>query len=357
MGAVRDAATLCVRVPALPGPGLAEYELRFAHAQVFRNYLRLTTLGDKHEPWWCTPGQPLAVVELPINSLSAVAGLRIATDLEMGPGVSVGFMPVDMPDSTQLPTWFIGIAPNADRDLLRRLRLNLVRIHAEWEVLSSVVGLVDRERLQTDAGTPATIRLASYLKQATRFLSGEQRYGFAQGPIQREAQRVVGGIFQDRLGAVMGRFESAVSVVESSRASGTEEIRSAQVHIERLFMVDNSKNQEVNVSGTVHGDMNVTAADVIQGSFNKVPQAPAEIQQDLAELHEQVKEILPLLDKTQQKDVLRSLETLTEEATKERPDERWYSVSAEGLIEAAKNIGAAAEPIIGTVTKILKFLA
>ncbi|MDE0805822.1 MAG: hypothetical protein OSA99_21165, partial [Acidimicrobiales bacterium] len=268
-----------------------------------------------------------------------------------------GYRTIEMPDSTQQPAWFIGIEPGQARDALRRLRLNLVRIHAEWEAISGVVSLVDRDRLPTDPADRGTVRLATYLKQASRFLAGEQRYGFSQAPIQQAAQRVVSGIFEDRLAAVNGRFDAVLARVESETSTAGEKIRSAKLHIERLLIMDNSKNQEVNVSGTIHGDVNVTAADIIQGSFNKVPQAPTEIQQDLTDLHEQVKEILPQLDEKQRKDVLRSLETLTEEATKEEPDERWYSVSAEGLLEAAKNIGAAADPIITTVGKILTFLA
>ncbi|MDE0805294.1 MAG: hypothetical protein OSA99_18495, partial [Acidimicrobiales bacterium] len=75
--AIRDAATLGVRVPALSGPRLAEFEMRLAHGPIFRNYLRLTTRRGEYEPWWCTPGQPLALVELSADRFDAVAGLTI----------------------------------------------------------------------------------------------------------------------------------------------------------------------------------------------------------------------------------------------------------------------------------------
>ena len=47
------------------------------------------------------------------------------------------------------------------------------------------------------------------------------------------------------------------------------------------------------------------------------------------------------------------LETLTNEATSREPRRRWYELSAEGLIEAAKTVGKMAEPVVKTVEAIL----
>jgi len=45
-----------------------------------------------------------------------------------------------------------------------------------------------------------------------------------------------------------------------------------------------------------------------------------------------------------------------DEATKPKPNQRWYSVSIEGLIKAAENLDRLGEPVIDLSKKVLSLL-
>jgi hypothetical protein len=47
---------------------------------------------------------------------------------------------------------------------------------------------------------------------------------------------------------------------------------------------------------------------------------------------------------------------LVDEATKPKPNQKWYSVSIEGLIKAAENVGKVGVPVINLLRKVLSLL-
>ena len=50
------------------------------------------------------------------------------------------------------------------------------------------------------------------------------------------------------------------------------------------------------------------------------------------------------------------LSKLVEEATKPKPNKKWYSVSIEGLVKAAENLDKLGEPVINLSRKVLSLL-
>ena len=46
-----------------------------------------------------------------------------------------------------------------------------------------------------------------------------------------------------------------------------------------------------------------------------------------------------------------------EQATKEKPNPKWYNVSIEGLTAAAKNLGEVGKPVVELAGKVLALLA
>lgn len=50
------------------------------------------------------------------------------------------------------------------------------------------------------------------------------------------------------------------------------------------------------------------------------------------------------------------MERLQEELAKPKPQKKWYSVSMEGLIKAAENVGQIGAPVIELAGKILQWL-
>jgi len=124
----------------------------------------------------------------------------------------------------------------------------------------------------------------------------------------------------------------------------------------------NDKSQKINFAGAQNvsvGNINQVAADTINNAFNTVAQssAPQDLKAELEKLNQAVAEMVKLLPEEKQREVAQDLKTLTDEATSSSPRKKWYELSAEGLIEAAKAVGEAATPVITAAKAVLALLA
>jgi hypothetical protein len=84
-------------------------------------------------------------------------------------------------------------------------------------------------------------------------------------------------------------------------------------------------------------------------------QAAGERRDQLEELQREVKvliEHLPANKKDAAPQVAKNLKELVEQATSDKPDRRWYSVSAEGLLEASKWVKNFSGNIGGTIKNL-----
>ncbi|MBP6209548.1 MAG: leucine-rich repeat domain-containing protein [Anaerolineales bacterium] len=97
------------------------------------------------------------------------------------------------------------------------------------------------------------------------------------------------------------------------------------------------------------GDDNTSNVSV-QNSFNAFP---AEIQTALAELIRKTEETLPQVQDSDDKEIL---ESALDKLKTSKPNKKWYSVSIEGLIQAAKNLNELGTPVISLAGKVLKLL-
>jgi DNA-binding NarL/FixJ family response regulator len=102
------------------------------------------------------------------------------------------------------------------------------------------------------------------------------------------------------------------------------------------------------------GDGNQTIKD----SYNKVAAAKIdpELQETLHQLVTAVAAMAKELPKEQAAEVSEDLGKLVEEATKPKPNKKWYSVSIDGLIKAAENLDKLGLPVISLSKKILSQL-
>jgi hypothetical protein len=55
--------------------------------------------------------------------------------------------------------------------------------------------------------------------------------------------------------------------------------------------------------------------------------------------------------------IARDLETLTSEATSQKPRSKWWELSIEGLKDAAKNVGEIGKPVIELASHIAVILS
>jgi hypothetical protein len=74
-------------------------------------------------------------------------------------------------------------------------------------------------------------------------------------------------------------------------------------------------------------------------------------------LGEAVDAMLQKLPAEQAAEVAEDFGRLADEATKPKPNKKWYSVSVDGLVKAAENLGKVGEPVVKLVAKVMTLLA
>ena len=136
---------------------------------------------------------------------------------------------------------------------------------------------------------------------------------------------------------------------ERRKRTGEEYMpREIHYHEHRHFEARDVTGAVVNL-----GDNN-QFTQTIQSSFN-TPSNP-DMALLLAQLTQAVEEMLKHLPAEQAQEARDDLKRLQEELQKPQPRKKWYSVSIEGLIQAAKNVGAIGAPVIELAGKILQLL-
>lgn len=113
------------------------------------------------------------------------------------------------------------------------------------------------------------------------------------------------------------------------------------------------------VAGNANGNLTVGDGNQsIKDSYNKISAAKidAELKQTLKQLADAVAVMTQSLPAEQSTEVTEDLSKLVEEATKPKPNKRWYSVSIDGLIKAAENLDKLGTPVISLSRKVLSLL-
>lgn len=85
------------------------------------------------------------------------------------------------------------------------------------------------------------------------------------------------------------------------------------------------------------------------------PRSPA-LMETLKLLGEAVDVMNKVLPKEKAAETTEDFGKLVDEATKPKPNQKWYSVSIEGLIKAAENVGKVGVPVINLLRKVLSLL-
>lgn len=122
-------------------------------------------------------------------------------------------------------------------------------------------------------------------------------------------------------------------------------------------MADIHIGGNVNGGNIISGNNNVVNQS-IQNSFNKADSADiqAELKETLKQLAEAVEAMNKALPADQAAEAAEDLGKLVEEATKSNPNQKWYSVSIEGLTKAAENLDNLGDPVINLSRKVLSLL-
>lgn len=108
--------------------------------------------------------------------------------------------------------------------------------------------------------------------------------------------------------------------------------------------------QNVNISGNIHDAFNTTI------SFGQ-SQPDSEMAARLKEVCAVVNQLAGQLPEEMAEQVSRDLKTLVTEATNNKPRRKWYELSAEGILDAAKTCAGMAEPVSTAIKGVLGLLS
>ena len=153
-------------------------------------------------------------------------------------------------------------------------------------------------------------------------------------------------------------------VVDLTRPSERDEI------VQPIYVLGNINNYKgdnimTKINQTIKGSTiygSVVAAESIKDSFNVIEKSNInnDLKEQLNQLTQAVdvmlKELSKELPKEKIEEVADDMKKLAEEATKEKPNPKWYNVSVDGLIAAAQNIGKVGDAVIELAGKVRKFL-
>lgn len=144
--------------------------------------------------------------------------------------------------------------------------------------------------------------------------------------------------------------------------------RLVKVNVRQVLSAIETENQRKEQGGNVthihiggNFDGNLTVGDgnqSIKDSYNKISTAKIdpELKQTLQQLVEAVETMTKSMSEEQATEVTEDLGKLVDEATKSKPNQKWYSVSIEGLIKAAENLDKLGTPVISLSRKVLSLL-
>ncbi len=135
---------------------------------------------------------------------------------------------------------------------------------------------------------------------------------------------------------------------------GTINVQGDMVYRRKHMNID---GHSTNIGGSV---INSQVGQTLTNCTNMVQQqAPGERKSLLEALNREVQQLLSSLPedkKDEAPQVAENLEMLVKQATSEKPNRKWYSVSAEGLLDAATWAKDFSSKIGGTVLKLGKLL-
>lgn len=127
---------------------------------------------------------------------------------------------------------------------------------------------------------------------------------------------------------------------------------------DKIMSQGKQENTEITIGDNAQFFGDFVVAKSIENSFNKViaSELSDELKGLLKELSVAVSRIIEHLPKDEAQDVAEDLDTLINQATREKPKRKWWSVSVDGLSKAAEKLGKIGMPVLEIIGKIVPLL-
>lgn len=321
-----------------------------------QHYLEASTnrkAGIENMTWWMAAGAPAIMIEHQVDEqLTLPPHARNVSTPGLGEEVlHHAWLQVA---GQRCSTWFLrntgGDIKNADT---RKLRIHLLRLHAERESLRLVLQAVADSRIKLDSDVKQSDEVQGYLSRAMDVVTRPVRDGVEQTQMIEVARSAVGVVLP-------GQSESFETMRRQIAEKVARYVRRAEIVAPVITTVlGDQVNTHIQLGNvTVSGDFNLVTAQNIQNSFNKAAgaQVPDELKNALKKLTVEVAGLAKQLPSEDAEKASKDLEVLTAEAVSKTPRKQWYELSAEGLIEAAKAVVGIAVPVTTAVKAVLALL-
>jgi hypothetical protein len=325
--------------------------------------------GFKPDAWWLTPCEPMVLIEhdTEIESVPVPPDFRSATPANV-PGVDLAYGRMNLL-ADPVAVWLLGSLSSANRDYRRRLRIHLLRLHAQGEVVKEVLRAIHTERLtvvRTKPDDPVehpSNRLQQFLHDTITRMEQKEYSGLPQSDLLRAAEEIQDSMTEGERTAILARLQPLRKAVFSAVERFTDDKGSVEtmIVVEAGGTFQMTKNeQHVNISGTVTGNVQVdqVVGQTISNALNRIQTSEAtdDLKARLTTVQDLIAQLVKQAPPEVQQKAAKNLDILTKEATAKTPDRAWYEVSANGLIEAGKTVAELAGPISTAVKAVLALL-
>jgi hypothetical protein len=250
-------------------------------------------------------------------------------------------------------TWLLRSDTGANVAELRKLRIHLLRLHAERECLRLVLQAVSNGSIKLDADLAQSDAVQYYLDRAMPVVTQPVRDGMVQAGLLEVAQSATGL-------ALPGQAASFDAMRRQMAEKVQRYIRRSEIVAPVITNVfGDQMNTHIQLgSVSVSGDFNLVTAQNIENSFNKAAgsQVDDQLKAALKELTMQVASLAKQLPAEDAERVSKDLAVLTAEAVSKAPRKPWYELSATGLVDAAKSVAELAVPVTTAVKAVLALL-
>lgn len=240
-----------------------------------KHYLRASQSlkAPPPEDWWVAPGNTLLLLEYDTWEAD-VRGFpkhvrKVESKILQKAEIDLAHMWAEY-KGKEVGVWLLGYhsADKANRDLLRRLRLSLFRLHAERETMGRVFRLVGRKKIETKKGTAQTELLQAYIDNGMRILSKQSYEGLPQSDILDAAYQaedlVSEGERATLLTQLAGLRLNLLHNVENFTSPNEETERVVYKYIDQRVTT-----QTITINNSTVGNIDQVAAEKVEDSFNE----------------------------------------------------------------------------------------
>ncbi|MBI2360057.1 MAG: hypothetical protein HYV04_14380 [Deltaproteobacteria bacterium] len=328
-------------------------------------YWRATTKSNTATPDGAVvQGVPVVLIECRSHWISRLPKNFVRVGSESAAYVNLAFGRMQTPWGP-LGVWLLG-HQQAYTTESRSLRLCLLRLHAEQEVLDIVLGHLADGTLEYSAAETTGDCIEAYLNKATRLIYRQRWGGVEQSAVlaafdaaDATDYRAVRVQLAEQLKGARKQVLRKIEMFERRayvRADRFIHVESGSTYVEKVEHMTSNKTINIGHGNTLIGP--IVIADHIENSFNTLEKSGVnpELKVLIGDLLKQVTEASKAMPQETAKQAGSDAETLVKEVTAGAPRKKWYELSIEGLRDAAKAVGDIGKPILETTGKLLPLL-